>query len=96
MRGLRASTAAGSMPSEASLGTDAVHENVGVVDQLHQRRASFFALEVEHGAALAAVDAHEDGAHASFGGRTGEARGVALGGLDLDDVGAEVGEDLLA
>ena len=76
------------------LGTDAVHENVGGVDQLHQRRASFFALEVEHGAALAAVDAHEDGAHASFRGRTGEARGVALGGLDLDDVRAVVGEDL--
>ena len=73
---------------------DAVHQHVGAVGQRQQRVASVGLLEVEHDALLAAVDAEEDRAHAGFGARAGAARRVAFGRLDLDHVGAVLGQDL--
>ncbi len=72
----------------------AVHEHVGAGQQPLQRGLRRWLLEVEHHAFLAAVHAQEDGRHAILGGRAGAPRGVALGGLHLDDLGAEVGQPL--
>ena len=73
---------------------DVVHEHVGPIDQPQQRLARRRGLEVEHDAALVAVDPHEQRGHVAAHARPGVARGVALRRLDLDDVGAEIAQHL--
>lgn len=71
-----------------------VDEHIGRVGQREQGFARSGLLEVQHDAALVAVDPEKQRRHAVFMGRSGIARAVALGGLDLDDVGAIVGQRL--
>ena len=65
---------------------EALHDHVGFRGQLQQPAAPGVFLEVEHQAALVHVEAREElgiGAH-----------GVAPRRLDLEDVGAELGQEL--
>ena len=71
-----------------------MHENVGAIDQPPQRLGGGGLLEIEHQRALAAVEPHEQRRHVRRARRAGVARGIALGRLDLDDVGAHVAEHL--
>jgi hypothetical protein len=65
-------------------GTEVLDDDIRVADQLLERRAPVGVLQVEHERAFAAVPAVEAvGSHA---------KRVAVGRLDLDDVGAEVAE----
>src|SRR5437870_419574 len=58
------------------------------------RFARALLLEIEHDRALVAVGVEKDVPHAGMAERPGVAHHVAAGRLDLDHVGAEVGEDL--
>src|SRR5262249_28808898 len=70
-------------------GTEILDQHVGASDQAPDEREPAWRLDVERKAALVAVEAHEEA-----GARAGQApRVVARGRLDLDDVGAEIGED---
>ena len=60
-------------------------EHVGVADEVAQRRAVGVVVDVEHDAALATRPERIRGVLPDLG---------ATGRLDLDDVGAEVGEQL--
>ncbi len=71
-----------------------MHENVGAGDQPPQRVRGRGLLEIEHQRALAAVEPHEQRRHVRRARRAGVARRIALGRLDLDDVGAHVAEHL--
>jgi hypothetical protein len=71
-----------------------VNENVGAIDQPPQRRGGRRLLEIEHQRALAAIKPHEQRRHVWRARRAGVARRIALGRLDLDDVGAHVAEHL--
>ena len=62
--------------------------------QPQQRFAPFRLLQVEHEAALAAVEVQVEVPHAAVLHRRHVAHVVAFVRLDLDDVGAELGEDL--
>ena len=73
---------------------DVVDEHVGPIDQPQQHLARRRGLQVEHDAALVAVDPHEQRGHVAADARPGVARGVALRRLDLDDVGAEIAQHL--
>ena len=73
---------------------DIVHEHVGAVDQAVKRIAVAALFQIEHDAALVAVDAEEHRRHAVFDGWARLAGGVAARGFDLDDVGAEIAEPL--
>ncbi|MNM91962.1 hypothetical protein D3C81_1042770 [compost metagenome] len=72
----------------------AVHEHVSRGQQPVQRGLRGRQLQVQHHALLAAVYAQEDGRHAVFGGGAGATRGIPLGRLHLDDLGAQVGQPL--
>jgi len=76
------------------LRADAVHQHVSGIHQPEKRGAGVGALQVQHHAALAAVDAEKDGPHAGLRAGSGPTRRVALGRLDLDDVGAVLGQVL--
>jgi hypothetical protein len=88
--GLEAETGPGGRPV-------VVDEQVGRRQQAIERGATIVGLQVEHDAALVAVDAHEVRAEAV--GRVAPPRRppaprlVARRRLDLDDVGAEIGEE---
>ena len=75
---------------------EVLHDHVGVADQFAQRVPVGLLLEVEHDAALRAVDAGEVAAVVMLGvalrERAAVAGEVALRRFDLDHVGAEVGE----
>ena len=73
---------------------DVVDEHVSRTDELAQHGAPVRRFEVDGDRTLAAVEIEENAAHAVRCDRTGVAHDVALGRLDLDDVGAVVGEDL--
>ncbi len=72
----------------------AVHEDIAGLEQRMQRLLGLGRLQVQHHAFLAAVGAHEQRRHAGLGGRPGVARGVAAGRLDLDHLGAVIGQHL--
>ena len=70
-------------------------EDVGAGAELQQRLARRRLLQVEHEAALVAVELQIERAHVrALCRRAGAAHQVAASGLDLDHVGAVVGEDL--
>ena len=71
-------------------------QDVGALQHLHQHRAAALGSEVEPDRALVAVDADEIGRVFAVERRTPVAHLVAGGRLDLDHVGAVVGEDLRA
>ena len=74
------------------VGAIIVHQHVGGLGQLEQRLAAGLLLEVEHDRALGAIAAEIEGGHARIARRPELARGVALGRLDLDHVGAEIAQ----
>ncbi|MNJ80264.1 hypothetical protein D3C77_785770 [compost metagenome] len=71
-----------------------MHQHVGLVRHRQQRLPRRGLLQVQHDAALVAVQAQENGGQARFLGRSGVPRGVAAGGFDLDHVRAVVGKYL--
>ena len=71
-------------------------QDVGGLQHLHQHGAAAFGGEVEADRALVAVDADEIGRVLLVEGRAPVAHLVAGRRLDLDHVGAVVGEDLRA
>jgi hypothetical protein len=76
---------------------EALQEEVGSAREVPQRAAPVVAFEVEDEAALAGIGREPvgpDGLVAAPALRQPPARGVAAGWLDLDDVRAEVGQDL--
>ncbi|MNR06974.1 hypothetical protein D3C85_1230740 [compost metagenome] len=73
---------------------DVVDEHVGIRGEPQQRLAAIGLLEVQHHAALAAIGVQEDATHAGIPAGPDAAHRVAAGRLDLDDVGAQVAEDL--
>ena len=77
-------------------GTDAhvVHEHIRTLDQPPQRVHRRLALQVQHDAALVAVQIGEIRPHATGAAGPDLARGVAAGDFDLDDIGAEIAQPL--
>jgi len=76
---------------------EVLHEHVGALDEPPRDGATLGPLEVEGEAALVAVREQEEDAHAvleEVGARPVALPQPAAGRLDLDDVGAEVGEEL--
>ena len=71
-----------------------MHEDVGGRDQLVQRGHVVGALEVEHHAALVAVEMQEAAGHAWIAVRPVAAKRVAFGAFDLDHVRAHVRHDV--
>ena len=71
-------------------------QHVGALEHLHQHRAPALGGEVEPDRALVAVDADEIGRVFAMERRAPVAHLVAGGRLDLDHVGAVIGEDLRA
>ncbi len=93
-RGLRSSNVRG-REAEAleRAGPEVLDEHVGVVDERQQHVAVGVVLEVEDDRALVAIDELPPQAFAvARVAPCQAAEGVAVGALDLDDVGAEVGE----
>jgi len=76
-------------------GAEIVDQHVGLRDQRQQPRAVGFVLEVEHDAALAAVDAEKSAVLALERGRV-VAQIIARRGFDLEHVGALIGEQRAA
>ena len=78
-------------------GGEVLDEHVRLFGQAHDRLFAAGRLEVEHEAALVAVEAGVIAAEGALGVVVGEGAGeaghLAAGRLDLDDVGAEVGEE---
>ena len=72
----------------------AVHEHIGALQKRMQRGLRLLLLQIQYHAFLAAVGAHEHCRHARLQCRAGVARGVALRRLDLDHLGAVVGQHL--
>src|SRR5437899_10757994 len=75
-------------------GPEAAYDAVGLVTEAQQRIAAGRGLEAAPHAALVAVDRTEHGALAVDERRHAPGVLAAVGRLDLDDVGAEVSEDL--
>src|SRR3989441_9278977 len=75
-------------------GPEVVQDDVGGRREPEQRAASGGLLEIEDQAALVPVAGEVERAHAGVSGRPEAARRVAFGGLDLDDVGAQVAQGL--
>jgi hypothetical protein len=73
---------------------DVADDDVGVLAQPQQRVAPFRPLEVEHDRALVTVELQIDGAHPRIAHRLAAAHHVAVRRLDLDHVGAVVGQNL--
>ena len=71
-------------------------QDIGRLEQLHQHRAAAGGCEIEADRALVAVDADEIGRILLMEGRAPIASFIARGRLDLDHIGAVVGEDLRA
>ncbi|MCY1225839.1 hypothetical protein D3C81_959840 [compost metagenome] len=71
-----------------------VDQHIGIGGEAQQRFAPGGLLQVQHDAALAAIDVQEDAGHAVVAAGAHITHGVAGGRLDLDHVGAEVAEDL--
>ena len=77
------------------LGTDVVGHDIRRLAEPKHRLAAPGLLQVEQEAALVAVELQKDRAHALRARRAREAQGIApRGSLDLDDVCAEVSQDL--
>ena len=93
-RGLRASNTSGAEAEALErAGPEVLDEHVGIVDERQQDVAIVVDLEVEDDRALVAVDELPPQAFAvARVAPCQAAQGVAVGALDLDDVGAEVGE----
>jgi hypothetical protein len=77
-------------------GLEILDQDVGACEQPHQHRAAAFGSEVEPDRSLVAVDADEIGRVVLVERRSPVAHLVAGGRLDLDHVGAVIGEDLCA
>lgn len=71
---------------------EVLHEHVCAVEQPVQDREAARVLQVEGDRLLAAVAPHEVRGEALRGGVVGAGEVAAVGALDLDDPGAEVGE----
>ena len=95
---VRANPANRLIPQAGSLdgiGTDVVDEHIAHLDQAAHRLATGLALEIPVDGSFAAIQAHEDRAHARCGRRIADqSRGIAFSGFELDDFGAEIGEGL--
>ena len=76
------------------LGPHRVGQHVGARNEPPQRVGGRGLFEIEHQRALAAVEPHEQRRHVGRARRAGVTRRIALGRLDLDDVGAHVAEHL--
>ena len=70
-----------------------MNEDVAARAQTQQNLAPGFRFQIEHDAALVAVEVHEERAHARVARRKRVAHDVALGRLDFDHARAKVGED---
>ena len=87
-------------PQDVGANAEAVHDprpivldkDIGVVDEAEQQVAARIGLEVDAHALLARVRLGKVGGHAVRTGNRG-ASDVALGWLDLDDLGTEVAQD---
>src|SRR3989441_512082 len=75
-------------------GPEVVQDDVGGRREPEQRAARGGVLAVRDQAALVPVAGEVERRHAGVSGRPEAARRVAFGGLDLDDVGAQVAEGL--
>ena len=75
-------------------GREVLRQHVGAAQQVAQVAAIGVGAEIEHDAALALVEQHEDDAVALASPPIRWRLGLAARRLDLDDVGAEPGEDL--
>lgn len=85
----------GVQPQRGHLGRPhAVHQHVGLVNQRQQRLARGRLLQVQHDAALVAVQPQEDRGQAGLLRGAGAPGGIAAGRFDLDDVRPVVGQDL--
>ena len=71
-----------------------VHQHIGALAQPQQRRPRRRLLQVEHDAALVAIELQIKRAHVGVFGRAALAHQIALRRLDLDHVGAVVRQDL--
>jgi hypothetical protein len=71
-----------------------VHENIGGRGDAQQRLARLRPLQIEDKALLVAVDVEEIGRHARVSHWADAAHHLAFGRLDLDDLRAEIAEDL--
>jgi len=69
-----------------------VEQHVGALGQAQQDTPGGLLLEIEHDRALVAIDRQVERAHVGVAHRAELARCVALGRLDLDDIGAEIAE----
>jgi hypothetical protein len=76
------------------VGREVLRQHVGAAHERAQAGAIRVGAEVEHDAALALIEQHEDDAVALVVAADQMPAGLAAGRLDLDDVGAEPGEDL--
>jgi hypothetical protein len=77
-------------------GFEILDQDVGSLEHPHQHGASALRGEVEPDRALVAVDADKIGRVLAVEGRSPVAHLVARRGLDLDHIGAVVGENLRA
>ena len=76
-----------------ALGPHVAHEDVGALDQAQQRGEPVRLLDVQSDRALVAVEVDELAGHAGIAAALGHgAQQVAAGRLDLDHLGAIVGE----
>ena len=75
-------------------GAHRVHEHVGIADQIVQHRQRVGLFQVQRDDLLAAVHVQVDGAHPRFAMLADAPHAVPGRGLDLDHVGAKVGQDL--
>ena len=71
-----------------------MHEDVSIAGKRQQGRAGRRLLEVEHNAALAAIDVEEHPAARLVATWREVARGVAIRAFDLNHVSAQIGENL--
>ena len=75
---------------------DRMQQHIGGGEQPVERGLARSGFQIEHQPALAAVAAEEQRRHAGLQPRAGLAGGVALGCLQLDDIGTKIGEPLRA
>src|SRR5205823_741004 len=76
------------------LGPDVRDEGIALACETEDGIAARLALEVDRDALLVAVGVEEARAHAAVAGTAGEARVVAAQRLDLEDLGAEIAQQL--
>ena len=80
-----------------SVGADVVNEDIALFDQLAHGRLARLGLHVPDNRPLAAIDGHMARAHAArIGGLANIAERIACFRLQLDHVGAHIGERLRA